>query len=396
MWESFVLLADTLVTWCAPSTDFPGRIEMSILLGVELAGAEVRLVVVDRRATVLSHREEPLATPVLRWWETHPEERYRAVLGLISQAIRDGVFRPPDVAGIGITSEPALVLLDPDLLPVPPRDLPWEERDPEEHLGDPWGALASLYGESPRALARIGSVLDLTAFIRFRLTGALASHVDFAWSGGFVLSAAAPTDWDFGALDNIGLLHSQLPPIFPAPQKVSVVGEDAIRQTGLRRGTWVAAGGDPLNTRLLFAAQPLPETQIVHRSDRGVEGWEVVDAPAEWSEDYRPSGLEGIYFRRMSTDERVTAESQENTVFDWDRGVEPVTETWPESRLVAADAGQASSGTAILTGLGLGWWRDPRPIWRKRRPPQCLSDRRAAEAASLQIDSGEEMRSSDG
>ena len=369
---------------------------MSVLLGVELAGAEVRLVIVDRKATVLSQREEPLATPVLRWWETHPEERFRAVLGLISQAIRDGGFRPPDVAGIGITSEPALVLLDPDLAAVPPRDLPWAEHDPEKFLGNPWGALASLYGESPRELARIGSVLDLNAFIRFRLTGALASHVDFAWSGGHVLSVAKPTNWDFGALDNIGLLHSQLPPIFAAPQKVSVVGEEAIQQTGLRRGTWVAAGGDPLNTRLLFAAQPLPGTQIVHRSDQGVEGWEVVGAPKEWSEDYRPSALEGVYFRRMSTEDRAQAESQETTVFDWDRGVEPATEAWPESRLIAADAGLASSGTAILAGLGLGWWRDPRPIWRKRRPPQPLADRRAAEAAAIQHDSGEEMRSSDG
>jgi len=400
---------------------------MSVLLGIELERAWVRLVVVDRRAQVVARRAEPLSSPVERWWETHPEERHRAVIGLIASAVQAGELRPAEVAAIGISAAPALAFLDPDFAPVPPRELPIESADPARHAGRPWRALAALLAAEPAVARRIGAVLDLVGYIRFRLSGSLGIDLDFAWRGGHIRSPLDPASWSVPSLDRIGLPVAKLPPIFPASQRVSVIGEETIASTGLRRGTWVSGGGDPIATRLLFAGEPLGGRSVVRLLPGSAERWEAGAPPLEWSEDSLPTALEGVFFHRRPAegwDPRTGAllPGSEETIFDWEpgewasegepegpgaaRGADPgdrpppagdtreaggppvgfEVSTGPDlsacpgSILIAPDAGESSAGTAILAGLGIGWWRDPRPIFRKRRPPRPLEERRAATA----------------
>ena len=353
---------------------------MSILLGIELADRAARLVVIDRQAKVIARREEPLSVPVDEWWAVHPEERARATLGLLSGAVADGVFRPAQVAAIGITAEPALALLDADLAPIPPRDLPWEDLDPAAYRGRPWGAIHALFGASPRAMARIGLILDLVGFLRFRLTGAVGSQVDFAWRSGHVVGPRAAASWDAASLESAGILPSHVPPIFPAPQRVSVVGESTIEKTGLRRGTWVAAGGEPRNTRLLFAAEPAVGRSVILLGEETGEIYEGIETPDAWDAEIVPTALEGVFFRRVGEIPRaevLAGGGPEDAVIDVVAGGDATFEGADDDLRIAADAGEASCGTAIAAGLGLGWWRDPRPIWRKRRPPERLGDRRA-------------------
>lgn len=396
--------------------------KVSVLLGIELDGDRVRLVVVDRRARVLLRREEPLASPVERWWETHPEERHRAVIGLIAAAVHAGELRPAEVAAIGICAAPALAFLDADFAPVPPRELPWEAADPAAHPGRPWSALAALLAAAPGAARRIGLVLDLVGFLRFRMSGALGIDLDFAWEGGHIRSPVDPASWSAPALEGIGLIPSQLPPIFPGTQRVSVIGEETMASTGLRRGTWICGGGAPRNTRLLFAGEPRPGRSIVRLLPSGAERWEVGPPPDRWTADALPSAMEGLFFHRRDAGgwdprEGDIAAGSEDAIFDWipgewtsgpgglpqepddrsahggdtragpgaesttSRGHGPDLSACPASLLVAEDAGAASAGTAILAGLGIGWWRDPRPIFRKRRPPRSLGERREEEVA---------------
>ncbi len=373
---------------------------MSILLGVEFSGAWVRLVVVGRQAQVLARREEPLATPIELWWETHPEERHRALSELLVDAVRHGAFRPADVSAIGVTAPPALILLDADFVPIPPREISWGEVDPAKYYGRPWDALAALLGESPNACRRVGAVLDMVGFLRFRLSGGLGTDLDFAWSGGHIRSPKDPASWSTPSLEKVGLLPSQLPPIFPASQRVSVVAEETIERTGLRRGTWVCGGGDPLNTRLLFAAPPEPGRSVVRLLPEGVERFEVGPPPDQWTTDSVPTALDGVFLHRRDPsgwDPRtgsVHAES-EGVVLDWGAELEPDLDACPGTLRIAADAGVASAGSAISAGLGLGWWRDPRPIFRKRRPPRTLAAFRTAgsvpEGATAEGGDSEEM-----
>lgn len=361
---------------------------MSVLTGVEYSGDRVRLVVVDRQGRTLLRREEPLATPAELWWEGHPDERHRAWLGVVTGAIREAGLRPAAIAAIGLTAPPALVFLDPDLDPIPPRKLPWGDLDPESFRGRPWDALGALVEQDPAFARRIGVVLDLVGFIRYRLSGSLGLTVDFAWEGGKVRSPRAAASWDAPALEELGLTSGQLPPIFPAWQRVSVVGEDTIERTGMRRGTWISAGGDPRNTRLLFAAEPTPGRTVVLLGPDGAERWEAGPPPEAWSADVLPSAREGVFFHRRGAagwDPRDggSAPGSQEAVLDWAPGFDPELGPEHDDRLVAVDAGEASAGTAIIPGFGLGWWRDPRPLWRKRRPPRPLGVHRTEREEAL-------------
>jgi hypothetical protein len=354
---------------------------VSTLVGIELLGDAARLVVVDRKAKVLLRREEQLSSPVREWWSVHPDERVRATLGLLSGAVAEGLLRPAEVAAIGITAEPALALLDADLTAIPPRDLPWGELDPAAFHGRPWDAVHALFSGSPRAAQQVGLILDLVGYLRYRLTGALATQVDFAWKSGHIAGPDTPASWSTGSLEDVGLFPAHLPPIFTASQRVSVVGEETIERTGLRRGTWVCAGGHPRNTRLLFAGEPIPGRTVLLVEGAETIPYECVERPATWAAELHPTALEGIYFRRgasIPTEEVWAGGGPEGSVVDVVPGGDVRFDGAVETLRIAADAGEASAGTALVAGLGLGWWRDPRPIWRKRRPPVLLADLRAA------------------
>jgi hypothetical protein len=231
-------------------------------------------------------------------------------------------------------------------------------------------------------MQRVGAAFDLVGFLRFRLTGALGTDLDFAWSGGHIRSPRDAASWSVPSLGEAGLRPAQLPPIFTAAQRVSVVSDETTRATGLRGGTWVTGGGDPRSTRLLFAAEPLPGRSVLLVSREGVARWEVCPPPERWSEAVRPSALEEVFFHRRGAgaDPRAAGLAEfPDAVLDWEPGCpSPDLDLLPSTVEIAADAGQASAGTAILAGLAIGWWRDLRQIFRKRRPPLSLAERRAA------------------
>ena len=148
---------------------------MTHLLGFELRGQDVWLTVVKRNGRLGGTAREPLDGPMSEWWSTHPDEKVRAVRSLMDRASRDGLFTGASIASIGLTGESGLVLLDPDFAPIPPRTLPWEDLA-EMKEAHPIDALRALIAREPRFARTIGVVLSTVDYIRFRLTGALATR----------------------------------------------------------------------------------------------------------------------------------------------------------------------------------------------------------------------------
>ncbi|MFQ5654987.1 MAG: FGGY family carbohydrate kinase [Planctomycetota bacterium] len=351
---------------------------MAELLGIEIRGDQVLLTVVNRRAEPCAHLSEPLAETAGAWWLFHPDELLRGVRVALRRGVEEGVFRGEQIAGVGLVVEPGLVLLDPDLQAIPPRALPWQDVLEEGFSAPPVAALRLLLENDPRLAGHVGAVLSTLDYLRFQMTGALATHLDFAWRSGLVIGPLAPESWDPGAIRDLGLAPGVFPPIFRAPSRVGALSEEMVRLSGMRRGTWVNAGSDPLSVRLLMAAEPRPGTRVALIEESGDELWQAGPAPEAWSAEARPGILEEIWFHR--TARRLNEPSGEfSTLLEGEGAVildfrtPPDSSRWPLELpgdvRVAGDAGQPSTGTALQAGIGLGWWRDRRTLWRKRRPP---------------------------
>lgn len=361
---------------------------MSVLLGLELVGREAILTVVNRDAEIEGVLVEPLSSSVSEWWLTHPDERWRALLSLLDTAMSSGLLEGGAVAGIGLAAEPALVLLDRELSPIPPREIKWESLlEPGATLG-PAAALRLLAAERAGTVRKTGAVLSLLDYLRFRFTGALASHESFAWQLG--LSAQIADEgggwrlgqWSQPGIQELGFSPEAFPPIFESSARVGIVGGEAVEQTGLPNGTWVHAGSDPRTNCLVFAQEPRAGTCVSLLTETGAESWRVGPAPTEWSEDVLPTSLPDTWFHRLESPvdprqpEWALPDGVEQVALDFRYA--PDLEHWPSelpaSVQMACDAGRASAGAAVHAGLGCGWWRDSRVLWRKKLRPSVYSD----------------------
>ncbi|MEM7164601.1 MAG: FGGY family carbohydrate kinase [Planctomycetota bacterium] len=356
---------------------------MTVLLGIELAGDEALLSVVDRRGAMEAWCNEPLTAPAGDWTAIHPEERVRAVVQLLERGMREGLLHGGNIAGIGLAAEPGWVFLDHELKAIPPRDLQWPDVLAAIPDATPAAQLAALVEKDPTLPRKVRVVFSTLDYLRFRLTGALATSVSFAWWSG-LLSPELPTEWDAAAVAAAGFTTDALPPILPASERVGTVQGEISTQCGFPAGVWVHAGADPVSSALLFAADPDEERAVCEIDESGVVPWRFGEAPQQspgsGGADALPTAVSGVWLHRVDD----AGWSDPRTVAEWyPRGEQPpvVTfredlelERWPAAALadgvgVASDAGGPSVGVALQAGLGLGWWRDRRVLWRKHLFP---------------------------
>ena len=363
---------------------------MSVLLGFELRGPELSLTVVNRRGEVDAFAIEPLATPLQDWWGAHPEEYHRAIRRILETSRREGHFIGADVAGIGLVGEPALVLLDRELRVIPPREIWGESKEVPPSPGALLRALAANgfpeHGDTRRTLRSVGMVLSLVDYLRFRMTGALATSATFAWGLGLTAPEEATT-WDRAAIEALGFSVDAFPPILTADCRVGVVSEKLVELAGISRGVWVNAGSDPVSARLLVAGEPKEDGRVAIDDGERVHVYAKCEPAAESA---IPLPVPGLWYRSIASaadlpqavGEWSEAGVEENAVVDaiHPERLERLPDDLSPAVGVAFDAGGPSAGAAIQAGLGLGWWRDLRALWRKRRAPQPWEAWRVARA----------------
>lgn len=358
---------------------------MSNLLGIEIAGEYAGLTILDRRARVIAQLEEPVVGSSETWYRVHPEERVRAVFHLISRAVDDGILRPGEVAGIGICADPGLVLMDNDWQPVPPRAVGWSDVDGETAGGLPVELLARTLEERPGLAREIAVVFDTLDYLRYRLTGTVATTVHFSWHNQLCAGPRAVERWSAEAVREIGLDPRQLPPIFPCSQRVGIISEEVVRQTGISRGTWVSSGSYLVPARLWLATEPQAGAKLVEVTSSGSRTWRVAkDVESIDSHEMWPSPHGEFWYLLESSSESTRGDSQAGVDLIHDLAARFPLEEWQEegSLVISADSGRMSTAPALLGGLALGWWRDTRPIWRKHRTPLTLAALREQQLAS--------------
>jgi xylulokinase len=233
-------------------------------LGVDVGTSGVKAVAVDARGDVVASATRPLAlrTPRPGWAEQDPEAWWDATREVVREvAARVGAAR---VAAIGLSGQMhSSVFLDRAGEVIRPALLWCDGRTTaqcaeitrlaggEEKLRE-WVSNPALEGftlpkvlwlraHEPDAYARVATVLLAKDFIRYRLTGALATEPSDA--SGTLMFDVARLRWSDELLAAVGVSRALLPDVGGSSEVLGRLTKEAAERTGLTEGTPVVGGG---------------------------------------------------------------------------------------------------------------------------------------------------------
>jgi xylulokinase len=235
-----------------------------LLVGLDVGTSGVKAILVAPDGAVRASATAPLglSTPRPGWAEQHPDDWW----GATRKALRELRAREPGaaIAGVGISGQMhSSVFLDAEGSVIRPALL-WcdgrtsaecaeitERVGGEDRLRDlacnpalegfTLPKILWLRTNEPAAFARLAKVLLAKDFVRFRLTGALASEPSDA--SGTLLYDTARGRWSREILDAVGLSEALLPELGGSSEVLGVVSAEAAAATGLPAGTPVVGGG---------------------------------------------------------------------------------------------------------------------------------------------------------
>ena len=236
----------------------------ALFLGLDIGTSGVKAILVSAGGDVEAAATTPLAlsTPQPGWAEQNPDDWWRATLA----SIRSVLARTPGahVASIGISGQMhSSVFLDKSGNVVRPALLWCDGRTTaecaeiaratggEDRLRE-WVRNPALEGftlpkvlwlrnHEPQAYAQVATVLLAKDFIRYRLTGTLATEPSDA-SGTLMFDPARLT-WSNEILQATGVPRALLPDVGGSSAVLGRLTPDVARVTGIAEGTSVVGGG---------------------------------------------------------------------------------------------------------------------------------------------------------
>jgi xylulokinase len=236
----------------------------SLFLGLDVGTSGVKAILVDDRGDVIASATTALAlsTPKPGWAEQEPDAWWDATVASIRALLTDQ--RPENVVAIGISGQMhSSVFLDRHGEVIRPALLWCDGRTTEEceeitvlaggenRLRD-WVRNPALEGftlpkvlwlrkREPAAYARLATVLLAKDFIRFRLTGVLATEPSDA--SGTLMFDPARLQWSEELLSAVGIPRSLLPDVGGSAEVLGRLSAAAAAHTGLPEGAPVVGGG---------------------------------------------------------------------------------------------------------------------------------------------------------
>lgn len=239
---------------------------MAHLLGIDVGTGGTRALVIDESGVVLgaaTAEHAAFASPRTGWAEQDPDDWWRAAREAIPRALAAAGVEASSITAIGLSGQMhGATLLDAAGAVVRPALIWCDQRtqaecdELTERIGAArlieWTSNPALTGftlpkllwvrrTEPEAWARVRHVLLPKDYIRYKLTGRLAT--DVADASGTLLFDVARRRWSTDMLQATGLDGSLLPEAFEGPQVTGSVTAAGAEATGLRVGTPVVAGG---------------------------------------------------------------------------------------------------------------------------------------------------------
>ncbi|MFW5951020.1 MAG: xylulokinase [Gemmatimonadota bacterium] len=232
-------------------------------LGVDVGTSGVKTILVAGSGEVLASETVPLKldTPHPGWAEQDPSSWWEATVSAVRAVVESS---EAEVSAVGLTGQMhSSVFLDGDGEVIRPALL-WcdgrttaecreitERAGGEDRLRD-WVRNPALEGftlpkvlwlrnHEPAAYERMATVLLAKDFIRYRLTGVLATEPSDA--SGTLMFDPAGGRWSEEILDAVGVAPSLLPDVGGSSEVLGRVTKEGAAATGLAEGTPVVGGG---------------------------------------------------------------------------------------------------------------------------------------------------------
>jgi xylulokinase len=238
---------------------------MAYLIGLDIGTTAAKTLVVSEDGQVVAGAsvEYPLYAPRPNWSEQNPQDWWRAAVQSIRAALAQAGISPGELKGLGLTGQMhGMVLLDEGGEVLRPAILWNDQRTAAEcqwiteKLG--FARLMELVGNpalpgftapkilwvrrhEPDVYARVAHVLLPKDYVRYRLTGELATEVSDA-SGTLLLDGRRRV-WSDEMLQALDLPREWLPACYESPVVSGRVTSRAAEATGLPVGLAVAGGG---------------------------------------------------------------------------------------------------------------------------------------------------------
>lgn len=254
---------------------------MTLLLGLDIGTSATKGVLCDAAGVVRTAASAPhaISHPRAGWSEQDPLQWWDAAVGVVRELLRKGCQAglgadensvAAAIAGVGLSGQMhGSVFLptaarngDGTAMPLRPALLWNDQRTAPQcaAIEAATGGRAALVQRSgnaaltgftlpkilwlrdcePEIFARTACVLLPKDFVRYRLTGSLAT--DVGDGAGTLLFDVAARNWSAALLATLGLPADLMPPVLESAAVAGQVTAWAAAQTGLRRGTPVVAG----------------------------------------------------------------------------------------------------------------------------------------------------------
>ena len=235
------------------------------VIGIDIGTSGCKTLIIDKGGKIAARalEEYPLSTPHPGWSEQDPEHWWQAVKTTLRKAL-EGFDHPEAIKGIGLSGQMhGLVALDGEGTVLRPAIL-WNDQRTErqcQEIHDTVGGLDELLkltnnrmlpgytggkilwirDNEPHLYEKFQVVLNPKDYIRYRLTGELATEVSDASGTG--LFDVRKREWSYTLLDALHIPKEWMPRCYESPEISGQLKGRLASEFGLSKNLAVAGGG---------------------------------------------------------------------------------------------------------------------------------------------------------
>lgn len=238
---------------------------MKHLLGIDLGTSSVKIILIDQNGLLIRKETDSytMQQPHPGWAEQDPEVWWQVTAATIDRIIKHSGIDPKSIAGIGLSGQmhgavflnESKKVLRPSILWCDQRtgeECRWIEKEVRSDRWNRWVANKPLTGftapkilwvrnHEPSVYKQISHVLLPKDYIRFRLTGVLATEVSDA--SGTLLFDVVQRRWSKEMLDALDIPFEWMPDVYESHVPSATVSHEIANSLGLNGDIPVVGGG---------------------------------------------------------------------------------------------------------------------------------------------------------